>query len=384
MCKFHHNVALEVARRDDGSIDLAAFCINSVTLGTLFYIGHYVEELPGISGYDVNRLSSKKGQQAFRNSGLPYDPEGFSAYQAETIHVLKEQTRAIMDKHPECMASLQHLKTEQQAIDFINNAPDELYAGFDDLSTDVFKKKKHADKYQPLRLAAADYADVPGVQPILTECFKQSVATTFCEAPEKANPAALWVHEQLKPVADTVYNVMPSWAKKFNTWAGGLCTVGGANVLYHGIHYSAVPLLDHAADLTAASIAGVAIPNAVTYAVNALSVAGSETLNCISDHPMTKVSRSILWGAAVAGSLLAEPLNDFIHNFTHKDGEVLIEQSHFMRNGQDFLVIKERKCLAKPNTNGVLEYTYTDMRADTLQYNHDEPERIINDALLLK
>lgn len=220
MCKFHHDVALDVARRADGSIDPMAFALNIIALGANCSIKYYMPTMKGVKGSMTYRLASKECQTAFEQSELVYDPNAFTAYQANTLAFLKDKTNnSIMDfgfdqQRPAVI--------KNRFKSFLQVAPDELYLPFNTLSPDVFQTPKQATQYQTLRLAAADYWHRDGVAETLTERFKQSVTTLFSEAPEKTNPYLL-----------KTYEAMPPKLKQFSECAGGMCASAGGTIAGH-------------------------------------------------------------------------------------------------------------------------------------------------------
>lgn len=220
MCKFHQDIALDVARQADGTVDPTAYALNIIALGANCSIKHYMPNMKGVKGSMTYRIASQDSQQAFKQSGLAYDPDAFEAYRGNTLGFLQQETQDAIQQHGFDQNRPKVIKNRIKS--FLQVAPDELYAPFNNLSADIFKDKKQAAAYQELRLAAADYWNKDGVSDILTERFKQSVTTIFAEAPEQTNPTLL-----------KIYEAMPDKMKQFSECAGGVCASAGGTLAGH-------------------------------------------------------------------------------------------------------------------------------------------------------
>lgn len=242
MCKFHQDIALDVARNPDGSLDPLSFAINSIALGTNFAIDDYVPAMPGISGYNTYGLASKEGQDAFAQSNLVYDPDAFEAYRMNTIGFLQERTKDIIANHAMDKKFTKKLGQGKKAIRFVNTIPDEAYASFDNLSSDIFKTDKAAALYQDIRQASAEYWNDPQTQEILEKRFEFSVANIFTEAKENANPLLL-----------KTYEALPDVVKQYGDCAKGICRgVSISSVAHSGCiaKFAVLPALGASSTLT--------------------------------------------------------------------------------------------------------------------------------------
>jgi hypothetical protein len=288
MCKFHHDVACDIARRPDGTIDPMAYAINCIALGTNFDIGTYVPTLPNTGGTNKYELACKRGQSGFVQSGLVYDPQAFSAYRSKTLDFLKERTQQAIARNPVDQSTLKRLRSRRRAFGFINTAPDNLYVPFDNLTTGVFRNEKQATIYQSIRLAAADYWQDTDVQEILSNRFRQSVAVTFTEAAQKVNPKLL-----------AVYEAIPEKLRDFTSCTAGMCTTAGIQGLVH------IGCLKNAAMV----IGGITLGGAMNTKEMLLwssgaSLAGPilmEGVNYFRNMPTRKLTRMLTYGASILG-----------------------------------------------------------------------------------
>jgi hypothetical protein len=220
MCKFHQDIALDVATGADGSVNPTIYALNIIALGANCSIRHYMPEMKGVKGSMTYKLASQECQTAFKNSGLVYEPAAFEAYRSETLPALRNASQEIIQTHGFDQKRPSVIKGRIKS--FLQVAPDELYAPLDNLTPNVFKTPKQAEQYQGLRLAVADYWATDGVAPALKERFKQSVSVLFSEAPAKTNPALL-----------KAYEVIPDKLKAFGDCAGGVCSSAGGTLLGH-------------------------------------------------------------------------------------------------------------------------------------------------------
>lgn len=222
MCKFHQDVALDVAQNMDGSFHPLSFNMNALALGVNFDIDTYTPTMSGISGYNIYALAGKKGRDALASSGLTYDPYAFQAYRHDTIGFLRQRSADIIAKHKISDHVLKKIGRGNQAIHFLNAIPDHVYASFDNSSADIYKNDKEKNLYHGLRLAAADYWDDTDTQEILQKYFEFSVAKIFTQAQKKAHPLVLRGYESL-----------PDVVKQYGDCAKGICTGAGIGVVAH-------------------------------------------------------------------------------------------------------------------------------------------------------
>lgn len=243
MCKFHQDIALDVAQNMDGSLDPLSFVINSLAIGTVFSIGDYIPEMPNISGYNTYALASKQGQKAFADSGLVYDANAFESYRHDTIGFLRDRTADIIKKHDISADTIKKIGENKKALRFVNKIPDAVYARFSDKSDNMYKNDTEKNLYHDLRMAAADYWDDAETQDILHTRFEFSVADNFTVAKNKTNPLLL-----------RGYEALPEVVKEYGDCAKGICTGGGIGVVAHIgciAKFGVLPLLGASSALTA-------------------------------------------------------------------------------------------------------------------------------------
>lgn len=357
MCKFHEDVARDIATRADGTFDPHIYAVNLAVLGTLFSIKDYVPAMPDISGFDTYELASEYGRISFAVSGLVYDAAKFTAYRDKTRAVLQEKTRQVLEAYPLKEKSFARLQSKRSGVYYMNKAPDEMYDPFEKgFDASLYPTRAQAEKYNQLRHMAADYGADPVVRDILTERFKQSVATVFTEAQEKVSPTILKIYEKLPPKL-----------RLFNSCAGGICSAAGGSFVGHlgcVIKFGVLPALGGAT--------GIAHDPALMYGLmgggTALGLGLSEYLPYRKGGVPSKLQRMMTYGTALvtlAGFTAYHELSgDHDHHAGHGDNVTYFRDDA----GNRFMVQQKVLCGERTLPDGTRVPVVKVLPPDTTQY----------------
>lgn len=352
MCKFHEDVALDVATGPDGKIDPVVYALNTVALGSSFSIGDFIPAMQDVGGHDVYEIASHFGQKSFKDSGLVYDPVAMAAYRENTLSILQQKSAEIVSAALQSDDSLKRLRTKRDGVYYINKAPDNVFDGF---SPD--RNETAVDpRYQTIRTMAGIYMQDQQVQEILAERFRHSVATIFTEARDKANPQVLKAYERL-----------PLKWRKYTSCIDGACSSAGGALLGHMgcVMKFALPAL--------AGTGVMAHDPAVMYGLlgggTALGIGLFEGRSYYKGKVPSRLQRYTTYGAALLtfGVFTALHLGDSDHHAQH-EGLQQEKVTYFTsEDGRHFQVTQNMACLERTDENGVRREEVILLPPDTIQ-----------------
>jgi hypothetical protein len=202
MCKFHKDVAREIATNDAGIFDAGKYATALVSMA-LFRVEQYLPGMHGVDGFNPALMITDTAKKSFAASGL-------TKPQAEIAAFIKDHMvglRAAMDVTANSMPlTLQSLNIPDRIVQggykatccaepdptkngpFLDEAVVELFTGYDDAS----KKSAsgplsivdvaHKPHFEALRAAADHFTSQDGVRDVLQGMFERSLASLFQSA----------------------------------------------------------------------------------------------------------------------------------------------------------------------------------------------------------
>lgn len=202
MCKFHKDVAREIATNDAGEFDAGKYSTALISMA-LFRVEQYLPALHGVDGFNPALMATDTAKQAFAASGLQKPQAEIQAYTNQHIDGL----RAAMDLTANSMPlTLESLNIPDRIVQggykatccaepdptengpFLDEAVVELFTGYDDATkkwtsgplslVDV----AHKPQFESLRCAVEHFTSQDGVRDVLQGMFERSLASIIQSA----------------------------------------------------------------------------------------------------------------------------------------------------------------------------------------------------------
>lgn len=202
MCKFHKDVARDIATNDAGAFDAGKYSTALVAMA-LFRVEQYMPSMHGCDGFNPAQMLTETAKNALENSGLSRPQSNINAYRDAQIGGL----RAAMELTAQsCDLSLGGLNIPDRIVQggfkatccaepdptkngpFLDEAVVELFDGYDDAAktwaggllslVDV----AHKPQFEAIRTATEHFTSQPGVRDALQGMFEHSVASIFQNA----------------------------------------------------------------------------------------------------------------------------------------------------------------------------------------------------------
>lgn len=202
MCKFHKDVARDIATNDAGEFDAGQYSTALVAMA-LFRVEQYMPAMHGCDGFVPKQMLTDDAKAAFAASGLERPQRDINAYR--NAHI--EGLRKAMDLTARsCDISLDALNIPDRIVQggykatccaepdptkngpFLDEAVVELFDGYDDAAktwaTGPLKlvETAHKPEFEAIRTAAEHFTEQPGVRMVLQGMFERSVASIFQNA----------------------------------------------------------------------------------------------------------------------------------------------------------------------------------------------------------
>lgn len=243
MCKFHKDIARAIATdAATNQFDPALYSVALVVMAK-YRIEQHMPEMFGCDGYSAYQMATPQAQGAFARSGLTVPQAEIDTYHAAHINDLR---RAIVDATRGLPVSIKGLnlpKNPVKDVRFLDEATVELFdgPGYYTKHNQQSKGKPdgavmgyvadeinltasaHDPKFEPIRQAAAAFLAYEGVETVLEQMFKHSLASKFQAAPDQVNPTLL-----------RAYNALPNGLRSaFKTCASCMGGAGGGALTGH-------------------------------------------------------------------------------------------------------------------------------------------------------
>lgn len=212
MCKFHKEIARDIATSCCGTFDPGAYAV-ALTAMAHFRIEQYVPELFGCDGFVPAKMAGADAQRALTAAGLEEDSsvaERFRSKHLKTLQAAMRATRAAHDLSPAALQiapgelTAQGYKATPQAQPdptvngpFLDHAVVHLFTGYDDdaktyvskgRSLSLVARAEH-DRFEPIRAATADLWAQPQVAEIMRTMFQHALVRIIRAAPEDLQAA---------------------------------------------------------------------------------------------------------------------------------------------------------------------------------------------------
>ena len=213
MCKFHKDVAREIATDPvHGTFDPARYAVALVAMAQ-FRIEQYMPSMFGTDGYSKYALASDRGVAAFAGSGLAGREKNYPPGMDELRRALPQGLS---------LKALNLPKNPVRDVGFLDEATVELFENYTAPGYAAgelrIRDRAHKPEFEPIRAAAADFLEQPGVTDALRAHFEYSLARIFTEAREEASPALLKLYNKMP---DGLRSVFKSCASCVGPGAGG-------------------------------------------------------------------------------------------------------------------------------------------------------------------
>lgn len=187
MCIFHEIVARDIATdTKTNRFDPAQYTVARVVLAR-YHIEQYMPEMFGCSGCCSADMTSDIARREFAASGLDKSMSEIVRYRDEHIGDLHRAMAFTATCHD---ISIQGLKLPLDPMKddaFMDEAVVDLLEGY--TGEDAYaggplylKKTAHKPGFEPLREAAEDFLNQPGIEPILKQMMENSIARLFIAA----------------------------------------------------------------------------------------------------------------------------------------------------------------------------------------------------------
>ncbi len=202
MCKFHKDVAREIATNDAGEFDAGKYSTALISMA-LFRVEQYLPEMHGTDGFNPALMITDTAKKSFAASGLEKPQAEIQAYTNTHIAGL----RAAMDVTANSMPlTLEALNIPDRIVQggykstccaepdptengpFLDEAVVELFTGYDDAtkkwaSGPLFLiDVAHKPQFEALRSAVEHFTSQEGVRDVLQGMFERSLASVFQSA----------------------------------------------------------------------------------------------------------------------------------------------------------------------------------------------------------
>lgn len=220
MCKFHKDVAMDVAtNQEDGSVDPLRYSITLCALAK-YWIDKYMPEMGYQDGYSNYEMSSQAARRAFENSGLEQDLEKARAGQAQRSAFLRRAVDQVIAELALTPSGLHLPKRPDKSPHFLDSVMLGIYEGDPQVEWEL---KSDSDvtnaRHKPLRNVLERFLAMDGVCDALEQSLKSSVSNLFIQAPSQVSPKLL-----------KAYDLFPS---KLRTAFGSCSLHGGGGALTH-------------------------------------------------------------------------------------------------------------------------------------------------------
>lgn len=198
MCKFHKDVAIQVAT-DSNGIDPVAYSIMMCALSR-YWINFYMPDMGHIDGYSAYEMATEETISAFKNS--------------DTLYHMSQNMQGVIDyanqNSPKIRAAVNEVIAEQGlSLEKLNCPSDplnhqrfawaiaqHLFEGEPTQGMRMVKSVKNP-KHEPMHRAVDAFFQKNGVESILQEMIAGSFAKVIRAAQEQVNPKLLTAYETL-------------------------------------------------------------------------------------------------------------------------------------------------------------------------------------------
>lgn len=219
MCKFHEDVAIDIATDPvTGEFRPGVFGVARMVLAR-YHIEQYMPEMFGLNGRSIYAMASKRGLEAFDRADavhhLSKPAQEIKQYRDDHIGMLHQAVASTMTRHDLSVKALGLPKNpikdarvlDEGAVELIEGYTADNYYGDQPL---YLKKSAHKPEFEPLRSAAEDFLNQPGVEPVLKQMMEHSIARNFTEARKTVNARLLALYEKVPPRLLSVFNTCAS------------------------------------------------------------------------------------------------------------------------------------------------------------------------------
>lgn len=229
MCKFHKDVAADVATDENGAFDPGKYAVALVAM-THFRIEQYMPAMFNVTGFVPAEMVTDEAVQALKDSGLRTCPTAVRKYRDENIGKLRaamDETAKVFRLTPEDLnvpssdgeitkegykPTPQSTPLKDQNHPFLNTMMVYGMEGYDDEEKTYASKKltlsaeAPAPEFEAIRMATEHFISQPEVMNILEQMFEDKIARIFKEAPanledgpKTAAPCAMCHTESRQP-----------------------------------------------------------------------------------------------------------------------------------------------------------------------------------------
>ncbi len=202
MCKFHKDVARDIATNDNGEFHPGKFCVGLLAMAK-FRIEQYMPSMHGCDGFQPAAMTTDSAIQAFNLSGLHTSLEAVQSYRDENIKFMKtamDLTDASFDLSREGLNIPDNITKDgykhcgkmpadiTKAGPFMDEAVVQLFSGYDDeaktwATGDLeLVDEAHKPQFEAIRMATEHFLAQPDVVHKLQVMFENSLVKIFEEA----------------------------------------------------------------------------------------------------------------------------------------------------------------------------------------------------------
>lgn len=202
MCKFHKDVAREIATNEAGEFDAGKYATALVSMA-LFRVEQYLPEMHGCDGFNPAQMITEKAKQSFASSNLQKPQAEIQAFTDNHMGSLRAAMGLTALSMP---LSLQSLNIPDRIVQggykatccakpdptengpFLDEAVVELFEGYNDASKKwasgslTLVEVAHKPQFESLRTAADHFTSQEGVREVLQGMFERSLASIFQSA----------------------------------------------------------------------------------------------------------------------------------------------------------------------------------------------------------
>jgi hypothetical protein len=199
MCKFHKDVAIQVATGSDGVIDPVRYGVMMCALSR-YWIDLYMPEVDYLDGYSTYEMATSKAVAAMKGSPVIHELSqnipAITAYAEEKSYQLRQSVDEVIAEQGLTLKSLHLPRRPLNNLNAISEIASGIYEGIPANGLNVKETVENPD-HEPMRRAVSALFSKEEFEPVLRNMIAGSFARLMTEAQETVNPKLLNAYEAL-------------------------------------------------------------------------------------------------------------------------------------------------------------------------------------------
>lgn len=199
MCKFHKDVAIQIATGADNIFDPVRYSIIMCALSR-YWIDLYMPEVDYLDGYSVYEMATPRAVAALRKSEtintISQDVEGVISHAAANAPQLRKALDQVILEQELTSKTLNLPKRPLNNLKALSEISADIYEGDPAEGLNV-KAAVNNPAHEPMRRAVSSLFDKDGFEPVLRTMIAGSFARLMTEAQSRVNPVLLKAYDNL-------------------------------------------------------------------------------------------------------------------------------------------------------------------------------------------